>query len=170
MLLYHPATDFYHCWMRFASILCECGHKGTEFDRIRILDFLLCFPHEIRKCKLPREDSAELRRKIKQLPETYEDPQSIRQAFLPMTKIHKQVTMDMVARGIIQRKKYQEGTLILNIEEAHAYDFITSVAEEWKIRNEEWHEKLINVVLSIPLNGRGGLKDRTGLLEFRYDG
>lgn len=169
MLLYHPATDFYHCWMRFASVLSVCGTEGAEFDRIRILDFFLCFPLEISECKLPAKYSAVLRNKIKQIPKSYEDHNSIRQAFSQMSKIQWQVAMDMVAKGIVQRDRYREGILAPNFEPPVS-DLLQSVAEEWEARNEEWHRLTINVLLSMPLNGKDGLKNRSGLMEFRYDG
>lgn len=169
MLLYHPATDFYHCWMRFASVLCECGTDGAEFDRIRIIDFFLCFPLEISECKLPTEHSAALRKKIKQIPKSYEDHNSIRQAFAQMSKIQWQVVMDMVTKGILQRSRYREGILTPN-PKSPASELLQSVAQEWEARNEEWHRLAIKVLLSIPLNGKDGLKNRSGLMEFRYDG
>lgn len=169
MLLYHPATDFYHCWMRFASVICDCGSHGVEFDRLRIIDFLLCFPLEISTCKLPTKHSAALRKLIRQLPTSYEDPNSIRQAFAQMNKIQGQVAMDMVAKGIVQRDKYREGILTPNAESS-ASELLQSAAQEWEARCEEWHQLAVSVLLSIPLNGRNGLKDRSGLLEFKYDG
>ena len=169
MLLYHPATDFYHCWMRFASVLCDCGSDGVEFDRILIIDFLLCFPLEINECKLPAEHSAELSKQIRRRPKSYEDPNSIRQAFAQMNKIQRQVAMDMVTKGIVQRDKYREGLLTPN-SESSASGLLRSAANEWDARNEEWYKLTVVVLLSMPLNGKDGLKDRSGLLEFRYDG
>jgi len=155
--------------MRFASVLCVCGSGGVEFDRIRIIDFLLCFPLEISDCKLPRKHSTELRKLIGLLPKSYEDPNSIRQAFTQMNKIHGQVAMDMVAKGIVQRDKYREGILTPNAESS-ARELLQFTAQEWEARDEEWHQLAVSVLLSIPLNGKDGLKDRSGLLEFKYDG
>jgi len=169
MLIYHPAIDFYHCWMRFASVLGDCGSNGIEFERIRIIDFLLCFPQEIGACKLPAGHSAELRSQIKQLPMSYEDPNSIKQGFAQMGKIQGQVAMDMVAKGIVQRDKYREGILIPNAQSS-ASELLQSVAQKWEIRSAEWYRLTVSVLLTIPLNGKDGLKDRSGLLEFRYDG
>lgn len=168
MLIYHPATDFYHCWMRFASVLLDCGADGIEFDRIRIMDFLLCFPQEISECRLPAEHSLDLRKRIRQLPKTYEDPSSIRQGFSQMKKIQGQVAMDMVAKGIVQRDKYREGILIPGAQSSNSA-LLQSVAGEWEVRRQEWYHLAVSVLRTIPLNGKDGLKDRSGLLEFRYD-
>lgn len=103
MILYHPATDFYHCWMRFASLLCDNFGRALEYDRARIMDFYLCFPHEITNCSLPSEFSTEVRRQAKALPRGYEDRLSVRQAFQQMGSIQRQVVMDMVAKGVLRR-------------------------------------------------------------------
>lgn len=169
MLLYHPATDFFHCWMRFASLLCSCGGNGVEYDRLRIIDFLLCFPHELHNCRLPIEYSGELRKNISPLRKTYEDPFSIRQGFAQVNKIQKHVAMDMVAKGIVQRDSYREGILIPSTAPTIS-GLLESVALNWEDRNQAWHKLIVTVLLSIPLNGKNGLKDRSGLLEFKYDG
>ncbi len=169
MILYHPATDFYHCWMRFASILCKCEATSIEFDRIRIMDFFLCFPHELKNCKLPREYSSVIHSKIKPLPRTYEDPYSIKQGFLQIKNIHEQVARDMVAKGVVQREKYREG-ILKTAPDSSIPNLLELVAQNWHVRNEEWHEMVLKALLSIPLNGKDGLKDRSGLMEYRYDG
>ena len=168
MLLYHPATDFYHCWLRFACLLCNCRERGIEFDRIRIIDFLLCFPHELENCRLPAASSKKLRELIKQLPCTYEDPSSIRQGFRQISKVQGQVAMDMVSKGIVQRTAYREGLLIPAIDTSTS-GLLDKVAQTWEDRTVEWRQMTVDVLLSIPLNGQNGLKARSGLLEYRYD-
>lgn len=169
MLIYHPAIDFYHCWMRFAAVLWESGSNGIELERIRIIDFLLCFPQEIGACKLPSGQSSKLRSQIKQLPKSYEDPNSLKQGFAQMSKIQEQVAMDMVAKGIVLKDRYREGILMPSAQ-SFANELLQSVAQKWEIRSAEWYSLAVSVLLSIPLNGKDGLKARSGLLEFRYDG
>lgn len=169
MLLYHPATDFFHCWMRFAFILCKCGDNGIEFDRVRIIDFLLCFPQELNNCTLPVKFRQILSQQLKQLPKTYEDPYSIRQGFAQMKKVQCQVAMDMVAKGIVQRDAYREGVLIPRTESENVSMLLESVAQNWNVKDENLQNMTITALLSIPLNGKNGLKERSGLMEFRYD-
>ncbi len=168
MLLYHPAIDFFHCWMRFASILYDFGVEGVEYDRIRIVDYLLCFPSEVRNCRLPVKQSGEIRKQIGKLPRSYEDPNSLKQAFVEMYRIQKQVTMDMVAKNIIQREMYREGLLVPNVE-SFAMGLLQAAAQNWKVRDEEWYHLTLKTLYAIPLNGKDGLKARSGLLEYRYD-
>jgi hypothetical protein len=169
MILYHPATDFYHCWMRCAYLLCHCREKGIEFDRLRIIDFLLCFPHELETCRLPAARSAELRKMIRRVPCTYEDSSSIRQGFRQISKVQGQVAMDMVSKGVLQGTAYREGLLIPSVDISTS-GLIDEVVELWENRKAEWRHLAVDALLSIPLNGHNGLKARSGLLEYRYDG
>ena len=149
-------------------MLCKCGDNGIEFDRVRIIDFLLCFPHELNNCNLPKGYSKILHQQVKQLPKTYEEPYSIRQGFAQMKKVQSQVAMDMVAKGIVLRDAYREGVLIPRTESEDVSKLLESVAENWKVRDEDFHNMTIKALLSIPLNGKMGLKDRSRLMEFRY--
>lgn len=168
MLQYHPATDFYHCWLRFAAVLSEVKQRGVEFDRLRIIDYYLCFPREILSCRIPATHSAELRKLAKKTPVSYEDPYSIRQAFLPMGNIQRQVAMDMVAKGVVDNKKYVEGILLPNTK-SETFAKIENVVTKWHTAKDVWHQAAIPALLSFKLNGQDGLKHRSGLLEYKYD-
>lgn len=164
MLLYHPATDFFHCWMRFAFMLCKCGDNGIEFDRVQIIDFFLCFPQELNTCKIPQKYSKRLRQQVMQLPKIYEEPYSIRQGFAQMKKVQRQVAMDMVAKGIVQRDAYRKGVLLPCVE-LDVSKLLESVAKNWNVRDEDFHNMALEALLSIPLNGNNGLKERSSSLS-----
>ncbi len=36
-------------------------------------------------------------------------------------------------------------------------------------RNSIWYQLLVKFLAKYPINGKNGLKDRCGLMEFRYD-
>lgn len=168
MILYHPATDFYHCWLRFASLLSDNLDESYEYDRLRIIDFYLCFPHEIEKCRIPAQFNTQIRRLVRRIPRGYEDRFSVRQAFQQMSSLQRQVAMDMVAKGILERSPYQAGSLLPSSSQEKR-DLLSKVASGFDLRNSDWYLVLIESFGSLELNGENGLKHRTGLLEFRYD-
>ena len=168
MILYNPATDFYHCWMRIASILSADLEVAMEYDRIRIIDYYMCFPKELLSRSLPRTYGSQLKKRAKIIPTGYEDSFSISQAFQQMTEIHRQVIMDMVSKGLIQRKPYQEGILLASTSSA-TRSLLKEVSDEWKQKDNGWNLLVVEALSDIHLNGKNGLKDRSGLLEFRYD-
>jgi hypothetical protein len=168
MILYHPATDFYHCWLRFSSLLSDDFDRPFEYDRLRIIDFFLCFPHEIEKCRIPAEYNTELRRLVRSIPKGYEDRLSVRQAFKQMSSIQRHVAMDMVARGLIEKSSYQAGAIVPSSNQK-GRQLLLNVANGFEMRSSNWYKALIDSIGNIHLNGENGLKHRTGLLEFRYD-
>ena len=76
--------------------------------------------------------------------------------------------MDMVGKGVIERDAYREGRLVPS-DESHIQRLLEMVAGNWEMRNAEWRTTMIQTLFDIQLNGKNGLKDRSGLLEFRYD-
>lgn len=169
MIQYHPATDYYHCWMRFASILCTNITSGVEFERLRIIDFFLCFPFEINDCQLPRKYGSAISKALNNIPKCYEDQNSVRQAFIQMRSIQWQVAMDMAAKGIVCKEKYRDGWLTPDLVSPSS-KLLQTVADEWDSGKQAFHQLMIEALLSLPLNGKAGLKARSHLMEFRYDG
>ncbi|MBC6112776.1 ABC-three component system middle component 5 [Pedobacter fastidiosus] len=53
MLIYHPAFDTYHCLARILNILDNIPLQEYSKDRIKIYDYFLLFPNELRKITLP---------------------------------------------------------------------------------------------------------------------
>ena len=169
MITYHPATDYYHCWMRLAYIISQAFDGALEYERARIVDYYICFPKQLLSCQLPTLYSAKIKRAVRLLPESYEDTLSVRQAFLHMTEIHRHVVMDMTSKGLIDLVSYKDGKLI-PVDSQYSRALLTKVADTWLHDNEELYRMIISALSSMQLNGKNGLKDRSGLLEYRYDG
>lgn len=53
MLVYHPAFDNYHCIVRLLKILNNIPQNEYSIDRIKIYDYFLLFPNDLRKLTLP---------------------------------------------------------------------------------------------------------------------
>jgi len=164
MLIYHPAYDAYHCVFR--TLLLTDSLVAIEIQKLRILDFFLCFPAELSKVRLPREHSDAKRLAI-QLRNDYHGPISINQAFRDMEHIHLATFRSLAASAVIDQTNIEQGivkrTGIALKDELKRK--IESVAERDKIILEY----IVNRLGALPLNGLNGLKDRTGLMEYRYD-
>lgn len=168
MILYHPATDFFHCWMRIATMVDRLGNDSIEYDRARIIDYYLCFPHALLQCRLPASFSNKVRKSVHALDKRYEDDLSIHQAFQQMRAIQHQVVMDMVGRGLLERTAYLEGLLVVS-DSSQAHDVLVQVTAKWSGKESEARSTIIDALGSLSLNGHNGLKARSGLLEYRYD-
>jgi hypothetical protein len=167
MLTYHPALDAYHSAFRILRILAAFEGERIEVDKIRILDFLLAFPHLLSQdVRLPNTTKARVRR-LAIKANSYRLSASPRLVFVKMTPLQHQAI------------KLLASTRLIGVEEpSHQFIFKTRTAPPPKLsraiaqkngRDSELISILTRDVASFPLLGSGGLKDRTNLMEFRYD-
>jgi hypothetical protein len=163
MLVYHPAFDIYNCAFRMLQLLNSIKQTEVEFDRIRIWDFYLTFPNEARKIKFPM-DLLELKKVFKDKGNNpYEDlidPQRIIQRMKPYQSsalkylsAYGLIDSNLFLKNIIKRtdkglpKELELKLLEISIEKSNVIKLITGFSD-----------------LSL-----WGIKERTGLIEYKYD-
>lgn len=164
MLVYNPVFDAYHCIFRILAIL-EI-RPSIEVDALRILDFSLCFPSIVATFKLPKELTA-LKTVAKKTHNPYRDAMGANRLFLSLRPTHDGALACLAAAGFIMPKELAAGratrtavSLPLDLNDRRA----ALVARE-----TFFFEHIASKLLEIPLLGPNGLKDRSGLMEFRYD-
>ena len=82
--------------------------------------------------------------------------------------IQDQAINSMVAKGVFIKNDFISGNLNLRdtyIKRREIVELITKA----KFRETSWYKILIDDLSKIPLLGGSGLKNRTGLMEYRYD-
>jgi len=119
-------------------------------------------------CRLPASYSKELRALVRLLPNSYENPYSTRQAFPQLKRVQSHVVMDMVGKDILVPQAYREGHLQPEAD-PRVDELLQAVAGNWLSRDAAWHQLAVSVLLDVPLNGKDGLKHRSGLMEYKYD-
>jgi len=164
MLIYHPAFDAYHCVYRM--ILLTQTVRELEYLKLRILDFYLCFPAEIASIELPK-DIQRIRPLAKQATNKFRGPVSSIRTFRDLEQIQRAATQLLTASGIFDSKKLEEG-IVCRTNRVIPADFSRSSQSP-----SDTADVLTNFVLTqlsaLPLQGNGGLKQRSGLMEYRYD-
>jgi hypothetical protein len=166
MLIYHHAFDIYNCVFRMLQLLTHMKQNEIEVDRLRIWDFYLTFPNEARNIRYPSSLS-ELKSifKKKEL-NPYEDlidskriierMKSYQLSALKCIASYGLIDSTLLGKNIVRRtdkgipKELADKFLELTIEKANII-------------------KLIIGFWELPLYGKLGLKERTGLIEFKYD-
>ncbi|WP_071954892.1 ABC-three component system middle component 5 [Delftia sp. HK171] len=164
MLIYHPAYDAYHCIFRLL-LISEHINK-VETDKIRLLDFYLVFPGSVANIKLPSELIG-LRRESKKLANIYRDPLSEVATFHEMKGIQDAALRSVVASGFFDLDSYSKGYVSRSLKPL-------PVGIEQRIENilESTGSVGLSAIIGlsqVPLLGKNGLKDRTHLMEYRYD-
>lgn len=168
-LSYNEAFDPYHCAFRLLRIhFARMKTDKTPFDTMRILDFYLLFPFRLQSVRFLSQDTGW--RKISKLYEAKAPYGAIpddNAVFSRMEPFQRAAASSLSLNGIISADAWKQNEI----------QFIEkNIPEAIKLRCSELNHKMLDfmeILVGIgdryPLGGRDGLKDRTGLLEYRYD-
>ena len=166
MLDYHPAFDLYHCVFMLLQILEHMKRQDVEVDRLRIWDFYLTFPNEARKISFP-QDLKELKRVFRSKdPNPYEDLIDARKILLRMKSYQEAALKCLASYDMIDTEELNRG-IVKRTDKAIPTDIYKKLTE---LNTEQENVlKLVQGFNQLPLFGKSGLKDRTGLIDFKYD-
>jgi hypothetical protein len=164
MLIYHPAHDAYHAIFR--ALLIVETLQTLELEKLRLLDFYLLFPAELKQVRLPREH-ASAKKKAEQLFNIYHGPVNGRQTFRDLEPIQLAAIRALAASNLIDHQELEFG---------HAKRTLTPIPPSLiaplnlsRERSDVMTDYVLKKFAELPLTGVGGLKERTKLLEYRYD-
>jgi len=168
-LTYNEAFDPYHAAFRFIRLNLACRlHKRIPFDTLRILDFYVLFPFRLQAIRLHSGDTG-----WRKISRSYEDRAPYgampddSSIFARMELFQRAAAMSLVQSGHLSAAAWETDEV-----EFVARELPTSLAERCGTLNARMAD-IMNILCQIEarytLGGREGLKDRTGLLEYRYD-
>lgn len=168
-LTYNEAFDPYHATFRFIRLWKGCSIKEViHFDMLRILDFYLLFPFRLQNMSFYSSDRGwrAISKSYEHL-KPYGDLPDDASLLSKMEPFQRAAVTSLVKTKVLSSEAWYKNQIeFLNAQ----------ISEELAARCEEVNEGMNDVVEILcelkaryPLLGRNGLKDRTGLLEFRYD-
>ena len=162
-MIYHPKNDLYHCCFRLLSIISFC-EKNISIDKIRIIDFYLVFPNFVEEITLPRKNgNTKLKNKYAKMPPPFEIMPNKKILFSELKDFQYSAISLLRAKSLIELKER-------TISKTPDYKSLPDkFFKENNILNDETQVQLIKCLYSIELAGTQGLKQRTGLMEYRYD-
>ncbi|MBE4753215.1 hypothetical protein G4177_34205 [Corallococcus sp. ZKHCc1 1396] len=166
MLTYHPAFDQHHAAFRLLRLIAAIAPHGVEMDKLRILDFYLLFPHLLPEARLPQVLKARARR-LGEEANQYSLPAMPEAVFKQMAPIQAQGVRLLLSVGLASVEQTDD-TRVRRSE----MPIPPEISEAISKRNSEQVSLmalLAKDVASMPLRGKNGLKDRSGLMEFKYD-
>lgn len=162
MLAYHPALDPYHTSFRMLRLIASSPYK-LEPDRLRLLDFYLLFPHLLKKVHLP-SDLTRRRGQVAGSSNHYRFNGQPQLVFRTITPVHD-AALNLLSTSAWTR-----------LEDDRVYLNASALPDEVRLllveRNAEQNDLisfLVADLYTVPLCGHDGLKQRTGLMEYRYD-
>jgi len=168
-LTYNEAFDPYHAVFRLIRLHVACDVTiRLPFDTVRILDFYLLFPFRLQALRLFSQDTAwrKVSRGYEEMAPygTMPDDNSL---FSRMEPFHRAAVASLVRSGHLSPEAWTANEVQFTAEEIPIS--VTKRCVELNSRNADIIEILCELKARYPLLGRDGLKDRSGLLEFRYD-
>nr|WP_306466127.1 ABC-three component system middle component 5 [Corallococcus exiguus] len=165
-MTYHPAFDQHHAAFRLLRLIVAIAPQSVELDKLRILDFYLLFPHLLPEARLPQALKARAR-KLGEEANQYSLPAMPEAVFKQMAPIQAQGVRLLLSVGLSSVEQTDD-TRVRRSE----MPIPPEISEAISKRNSEQASLmtlLTKDVASIPLRGKNGLKDRSGLMEFKYD-
>jgi hypothetical protein len=171
MIIYHEAFDLYHAVYRMLQILTRFNrNEYVETERLRIWDFYLLFPDKISNIKLKatEKDIKELiKDKIRKNDNPYEILLDNRKMFEKIKPYQLGALKCLASYGIIDKEALALNRVTIiskDILSIYANKFLPLVPKETNAIS-----LLTSHFYLMSLYGEYGLKDRTKLLESKYD-
>lgn len=166
MLIYHHAFDPYHCAFRVLAVLERMPKAHWELEKIRLLDFLLVFPGQLAKLRLPQGSQA-IKKRAALLENHFNTPADPRQLLYQMAPLQVATLQALARAGILK-----ESTLSDGFVERSPVPLPAQLADVLA-DSPSLDSALLNFVATklgaLPLLGPDGLKGRSGLMEHKYD-
>lgn len=166
MLIYHQRNDVFHCTFRLLSILSIIGQNDIEFSRLKMIDFYIVFPHLISSISFPHVAGVKkIKDEVQTFPVPYEMLPSRRMLFSEMGDFQLQAIDILKAKNILEVNR--EG--IISKAENFDSEEIQTLVKDNSITSSVFYKSFISILMGCDLYGNNGLKQRTGLMEYRYD-
>jgi len=165
MLIYHPAFDAYHCVYRLITITESI--RALEFGKLRILDFYLCFPAEVAEIELP-STHREIRPTARGAKNKFRGPVSSLRTFRDLEAIQRAAARLLAASNVFDTDKLEVG-MVERTDWIPPENLVATEQQLLASASPELTTYILTQLGSLPLGGSGGLKQRTGLMEYRYD-
>jgi len=166
MLVYHQAFDLYHCIFRMFQLLISLPPKQYEVDRIKIYDFFLLFPHYIKNTRFPVA-ARKYRSYFSKLGNKYDTVDIPNQLFLRLNSYQTAALRSLASYEFINAELLKKNKIKLTDREIP--EKLKMALASANDHNEETIYLLKEIFTNIPLYGPGGLKDRSGLMEYKFD-
>ena len=165
MLIYNQVYDVYHTMFRILQIMSRVN-KEIEIDKLRILDFYLAFPSELLDIKSFR-GFRKYEKYLKEESNKYERVINSKRLFFKMESIQMEAIRALVSYNILSSEAFKKGKA-----ERTSVELSENLEREISQANKA-KDSLISLLTgplaSMGLYGHLGLKNRTNLIEFKYD-
>lgn len=164
-LAYQPAYDPFHTVLRIIRIADFLSKPSVE--QTRIADFYLLFPTRLNGVTFPRGMRGRLKPAIAQAPATYGTLPADEIVIRRMRPIQDAAIQTLLSRGSLDHAAFEAGIIVL--DEGSVSEKLMKRARILNAEEGVLVSLIRDLIAAVPLEGKNGLKHRTGLGEHRYD-
>lgn len=171
MIVYNQAFDYYHAIYRMIKLLANYKLDNfIEVDRLRIWDYYLLFPQEIHSIRLKREEK-DIRAILKQFIKAKNNPYNLvfdnKKVFEKLRPYQLTALNSLASYGIIDIELLKQNRI-----EILSKDLLMEYSH--KFSDSTPSEKNVIAIMTshfaiLSMFGADGLKNRTQLMESKYD-
>lgn len=167
MLIYHPVYDVNHCLYRILLILESSTQEEFNWDTLKLLDFYTLFPHLLKDIKPMPSSLRAFSKIINQIGDAYEALPNPKRVFFDLGILQNTAMMNLFAKEFVDVDLYHKRVIKRSSKELPA--MLKASIKDNPFTSEEWFRFVVNELPLTTFGGKGGLKKRSGLMEFRYD-
>lgn len=168
MLIYHPVHDINHCIYRMLRFLEVSSIEEFSWEQFRLLDFYSLFPQLLKGISpFPRELSP-YRKLVRRIPDAYESISNEKRVFHEIMPIQNTAIHNLVAKNIVDAEKFEKQVVARTSQSLPPS--LEEVIQADTTGSQEWFQFLANQLPLTDFGGKKGLKQRSELMEYRYDG
>lgn len=167
MLIYDPSLDPNHYIFRLLRIIDSANGQEIEVDKYRIIDFYLLYPSALTKFRFPDSSIDNIKKISKLMENKYNSINSPNFHFRKIEEFQKSAMWHLASLGFLDKIKL-ENRILKRMSKPLA-DELEERIYMAKNNLNEIENFLLSDALELPLIGKNGLKDRSGLLEYKYD-
>lgn len=166
-LAFEPAYDPFHAAFRILRQSAYRKFEPSPVSRVKILDVYVAEPVKCLNIRLAGTLKASARRAAKCQHPTYGHRPAANSLFNRMSLMQDAAIQTLVMQGILDGDAFGMGQV--RLVEGVLPNNLLSKIDAANAAQADLMKFLFNDLDAIPFDGLNGLKDRTGLGEFRYD-
>lgn len=171
MIVYNQALDLYHTIYRFLQFLNRFESDALiEVERLRIWDFYLLFPGKVHDIRLKQNESdiRKIRKEfIRDVNNPYERISEDRKIFEKIKPYQLAALNCIASYGIIDKSLLNQQRISI-VQKETLNEFVNKF-EKLSAKENNVISLMTSHFFQISLFGPDGLKNRTNLMESKYD-
>ena len=164
MILYHPGYDVNHCVYRVVNILFSTKMSVINEKSLSLIDFYYVYPHLLQKIEnLPRPIN-KFKNDIDLISEPFEITPNPKSLYYELKSTQLTAISFLKQKNLISNSS-REVSINKDLLPTHLIEKI----EKDPFRDSQIFKMLSDYFPKVKLEGKNGFKDRSGLMEFKYD-